>query len=121
MGKELKIENYLEIADKPLRRHLGVANHQGSANQLSHPHECGAGAPPALRVGMEMLRLLLRSGDQRTPKTDLLSLDLNLIPKLQVMLQDMGMGGPRKEVTEQDSDKPSVTAAQQIQTFISLN
>ena len=22
MGKELKIENYLEIADKPLRRHL---------------------------------------------------------------------------------------------------
>ena len=34
-------------------------------------------------------------------KTDLLSLDLNLIPKLQVMLQDMGMGGPRKEVTEQ--------------------
>lgn len=54
-------------------------------------------------------------------KTELLSLDLSLIPKLQVMLQDMGIGGPRKEVTEQDSNKPSVTAAQQMQTFISLN
>ena len=54
-------------------------------------------------------------------KTELLSLALSLIPNRQVMLQDRGIGGPRKEVTEQDSDKPSVTAAQQIQTFISLN